>query len=84
MDKKELIAEAWKRARYAHASYSRELVYEANGYCKALVDSGAVEWEDVREIAHYLTAQTLNDGDWIREEQKRTRSLWDRKIWRGE
>ncbi len=76
MDKQALIAEAWRKARYAHDSYSMNLIYEAHGYIKGLCDSGIVTFHEVADIDSFICRDSLNNGKWIQEVEKRVRAVY--------
>ncbi len=71
--KKALVDRAWQKARYGKQSYDYNLVYEAIGYIKGLVDGGVLEFSDVRDIDTFLIRDGLNNSEWCREVDKRNR-----------
>lgn len=70
-----LIAEAWRKAKYAHNSYSMNLIYEAHGFVKGLVDSGLISYREVADIDSYIIRDTINNSEWVREVESREREL---------
>ncbi len=87
MDKQALIAEAWRMARFAHNSFSMNLIYEAHGFVKGIVDSGIVTYHEVADIDSFICRDSINNGKWIQEVEKRERAVYTGtyvKQWPGE
>lgn len=76
MDKQALIQKAWEKARYAHNSYSMNLMYEAHGYVKGLVDSGIVTYHEISDVDSYICRDNINNGEWLKEVERREMETW--------
>ena len=76
MDKQAIIAEAWRKAKYARNSYDMNLMYEAHGYIKGICDSGIVTFHEVAEIDTYIVRDSINNAEWLNEVYKRESKVW--------
>ena len=80
VDKQTIIAEAWRKARYAYNSYDMRLMYEAHGYVKGIVDAGIVTYHEVADIDSFICRDSLNNGKWVREVESREMEVYSRIV----
>lgn len=80
VDKQAIIAEAWRKAKYAYNSYDMNLMYEAHGYVKGIVDSGLVTYHEVSDIDSFICRDCINNGEWVQEVERREMEVYSRIV----
>ena len=80
VDKQAIIAEAWRKSKYAYNFYDMNLMYEAHGYVKGIVDSGLVTYHEVSDIDSFICRDCINNGEWVQEVERREMKVYSRIV----